>query len=371
MRIVDMRATNLDIPYEVEYRPAWQSGLVRRSRDFTLVSVHTDDGLVGYAGTDGHYAGAVNAQVKPYLLGKEVWATEQHARVFRNAGGMWFIDLALWDIIGKAANLPLYRLWGASRDSLPAYASTAELGTPQDRAELAHRYRSEGFHAMKLRFHHETIEEDLRLLDSIIEAEPELTLMVDANQATNLPCPEPPPVWDYKRALTVARELQDRGVLWLEEPLSRYDFDGLIRLRESTDIYIAGGEKNRFLHEFRWLIERGVYDIIQPDSTMSEGVSQLRKVAGMAEIFKRHFIPHHGLSGLGLAGTIHLVCSVPGMTWLEMMYEPPTRTIETYQQLGGILQTKIWIDEGGAVHPPDGPGLGIEVDESMVQRYAG
>jgi L-alanine-DL-glutamate epimerase-like enolase superfamily enzyme len=369
MKITEVRAWNLEIPYASEYRPAWQPGLVRRSRDFTLVRVSTDDGIVGYAGSDGQHAGAIAARVAPYLVGQELFATERHARVLRNAGGLWFIDLAFWDIIGKAAGLPLYRLWGSFREKIPAYASTAELGTPAERAELARRYREEGFRAMKLRLRCDTLAEDLALVDAVQEAVPDMTLMVDANQATTLPSPDLGPIWDYQRALETARELEERGLFWLEEPLSRYDFENLIRLRENTAIHIAGGESNRQLHEFRWLIERGVYDIIQPDCAMSEGISQLRKIAGMAEMFKRHFIPHHGLSGLGLAGTLHLVCSLPGTMWLEMMYEPPTRTVEVYQQLGGILTSRTWIDVGGFVHPPQTPGLGVEVDETMIERY--
>lgn len=370
MKIVEVKATNLEIPYATSYRPAWQPGLVRASRDFTIVALRTDEGLVGYGGTDGHHAGNVARNVAPYLVGEPVWATERHARIFRNAGGTWFIDQALWDVIGKAAGQPLYRLWGGARDKVLAYASTSELGTPDNRAELAQRYRAEGFQAMKLRFHNERMADDLKLLDRVREAAPGLTMMVDANQATTLPAPLPSPPWDYQRALRTARELEARDVYWLEEPLSRYDFDNLIRLREATDIYIAGGESNRQLHEFRWLIERGVYDIIQPDCALSEGVSQLRKVAATAELFKRHLVPHHGLSGLGLAATLHLACSIPGLMWLEMMYEPPTRTIETYQRLGGILQSTIWIDQDGFVAPSDRPGLGVEVDESAIATYA-
>jgi L-alanine-DL-glutamate epimerase-like enolase superfamily enzyme len=369
MKIAEVRATNLDIPYTTPYRPAWQPGLVRASREVTLVRVRTEGGLVGYAAADGHQAGNVARNVAPYLVREPAWATEKHARVFRNAGGTWFMDQALWDVIGKAAGLPLYKLWGAVRDRVPAYASTAELGTPESRAALAQRYRAEGFRAMKLRFHHERLADDLALLDAVRQVAPDLTLMVDANQATVLPAPEPPPAWDYRRALTTARELEARQVLWLEEPLPKFDFDSLVRLRDATEILIAGGESNRELHEFRWLIERGVYDIVQPDCALSEGISQMRKIAALAEAYNRQCIPHHGLSGLGLAATLHLVCTLPGPVWLEMMYEPPTRTVETYQRLGGILQTTIWIDADGQVRPPDAPGLGIDVDEMLIAKY--
>jgi L-alanine-DL-glutamate epimerase-like enolase superfamily enzyme len=304
------------------------------------------------------------------MVGEDAGAVECHARVFRDAGGMWFLESALWDILGKFHDTPLYRMWGWAREAVPAYASTAELGTPEDRVELAERYRAEGFRAMKLRIHHDALADDLALVDAVLGAVPDMQLMVDANQATELPSPEPSPRWDFRRALGTARELEERGVVWLEEPLSRYDFDNLIRLREATRLYIAGGEYNRQLHEFRWLIERGVYDVVQADGTVSEGISQIRKVAAMAELFHRHFVPHHGLSGLGLAAVLHLACCVPGTTWLELMYEPPTRTIETYQRLGGILRTAIQVDPDGLVRPPEGPGLGIEVDPEAIGQYA-
>jgi L-alanine-DL-glutamate epimerase-like enolase superfamily enzyme len=242
------------------------------------------------------------------LLGKDAFATESHARVFRNAGFMWFIDLALWDIMGKIANLPLYKMWGSSRDKVRAYASTSELGTPENRAELARHYKEAGFNAMKIRFHHDRLADDMALYDSVMKAVPGMGIMVDANQATNLPSPHQGVVWDYRRALATAQELEARG--------------------------------------------------------------QLRKIAALCETFKLHFFPHHGLSGFGLSGTTHLCCTVPGETWVEMMYEPPTRTVEVYQQLGGIIETPVWIDGEGYVHPPEGPGLGLEVNDALIGKFA-
>ncbi len=372
MKITDVVAQNLTIPYPGPVRPAWQPGLVATSHNFTLVRILTDQGLVGVGGTSGHLAGTISAQVKPYLVGEDPFATERLARIYRSAGsGIWCIDMALWDLIGKAADLPLYRLWGHYRERVPAYASAVEVGTPQDRAALALHYQASGFTAMKLRLHNEAMADDLAILDGCLKAtQGKMRFMVDANQATSLPCPLPGVRWSFQRALRMARELEARGVLWLEEPLARYDFDNLIRLREATEIAIAGGEKNQGLHEFRWLIERGVYDIIQPDCAMSEGVSQLRKVAAMAELYKRDFVPHHSMSGIGLAAVVHLACTFPGATWIEVMYEPATRTIEAFQQLGGILQSKLWIDAEGNVAAPEGPGLGVVLNEKLIAKYA-
>ena len=89
----------------------------------------------------------------------------------------------------------------------------------------------------------------------------------------------------------------------------------------------------------------------------------------MAEIYKRQFVPHHSMSGIGLAAALHLCCCFPGTTWLELMYEPKTRTIESFQQLGGIIETKIWIDQDGTVSAPEGHGLGVTVDEKRIEKY--
>ena len=149
MKIVDVLANNLTIPYPGEVRPAWQPGLVASSHNFTLVRIRTDEGITGYGGTSGHLAPVISAQIKPYLVGEDPFATERLARVYRSAGsGVWCIDMALWDIIGKAANLPLFKLWGSYRNTVPGYASAVEVGTPQDRARLALHYQELGFPAM-------------------------------------------------------------------------------------------------------------------------------------------------------------------------------------------------------------------------------
>ncbi|MGV9801960.1 mandelate racemase/muconate lactonizing enzyme family protein [Mycobacterium sp. NPDC003449] len=370
VRIRSLEAFNLTLPYDNDFKPSWQPGLARADREFTLVKLVTEGGVIGWAGADGHQAGAIDKWVTPYLVGLPVTAAESISAVLRQAGAKWFIDMAVWDAIGKIADLPLHRLWGSVRDVLPGYASTSILRSPQSTVELAHSYASEGYTAVKLRFHRDDVTKDLEVVDAMRSALPDMTIMVDANQATHLPSPLKDVPWDYYRALTVARELEARDVLWLEEPLPRHDIDGLARLVEETDIYIAGGEANTGLHEFRRLIDARAYDIIQPDCTLSEGISQIRKIAAYTEMSGLHFIPHHGLSGLGLAATMHLACTVAGPMWLELMYEPGVRSLDEYQRLGGIISSPpITVDKDGYVRPTEAPGLGVEIDESVIAKF--
>jgi len=234
MKIVDVRSFDLVIPYEVEGRPPWNVDRVIKSRKFTLVIVYTDEDICGFSGGNGHLANIINSTVKPFLIGESPFEIEKHLEIFLNTK-TWFVEVALWDIIGKKANLPLYKLWGAARDKVKAYASTYELGTPEERAKQAKHYQEQGFKALKIRFHSETMQEDLSYLDAVINAVGEnMDILVDANQAIPatliLPFPRKGPKWDYQRAFRTAKELEERGVVWLEEPLERWDFENLARL---------------------------------------------------------------------------------------------------------------------------------------------
>src|SRR5437867_4540218 len=148
-------------------RPAWAPGSTWRRRDATLVKLTTDDGLVGW-GTPGYEATpALEGWIKPRLMGADPLALEQHARVFRNAGGCWGVEIALWDIIGKACGQPIYKLWGGYADEVPAYASFIEVRTPDRRAEDVRRVQAEGYRAVKLRLHDWTMKEDLAQVEAV------------------------------------------------------------------------------------------------------------------------------------------------------------------------------------------------------------
>ena len=370
MKITDIEAIRLQSPpFPEMIRPAWTPGGTWANLSSGLVKVTTDEGLVGWGAAYPHDLPKVTEILKPMLVGKDPFALEQHARIFRNAGGAWGAEIALWDIIGKAVGQPLFRLWGGYHDRVPAYASCIEVRSGEQRAEDAAKARAGGWRAMKLRLHDWTIKEDIAQVEGVRRAMgDEFVILADANQAQQpgTPQPEEGPVWTYERAVQTARELERLGVYWLEEPLDRYDFDGLRRLCAAVDILIAGGENNRGLHEFRTMIEDDVYDILQPEALVTETMSGLRKIASLAEMHHKRVAPHHGGGGVGIAAHLHLACAIPNGTYFELLHEPPGMSADDFQW---YMQEPIRVDAEGNVAAPTGPGLGVEPDPDKIARY--
>ena len=193
-----------------------------------------------------------------------------------------------------------------------------------------------------------------------------MAIMVDANQTFTSAWPRGGPVWSYERALETAQELERLDVVWLEEPLARYDFEHLSRLCDTVSIYIAGGEGNKGLPEFKCIVDQNVYDVVQPDALYSEGISQLRKVAAMAEVAQKWFVPHNGISGVGMAGHLHLGASIPNCPYIEYMVDPAGCTPEVWQAL---WSEPLRIDSEGYVHVPQEPGLDIELNEPLIAAH--
>jgi len=190
-----------------------------------------------------------------------------------------------------------------------------------------------------------------------------MTIMVDANQAQSSGNWQPGVRWDYRRALETARELQDLGCYWLEEPLPRYAFTDLARLNDAVELPIAGGENNRGVHEFLQMLREAVYDILQPESMVSGGVTELRKIGVLAEAFGKQVAPHHGGRGLGTIAHLHLVATWPHAPYLELLHDPP---VGAYQHGFSIFQNPPTVDSRGYVAVPQGPGLGVEINRELV-----
>ena len=232
-RVETIAMRNVPTPRPLSF--AWDPGEVTTATSFIVIKVHADNGLVGY----GHnYLTDQVAAAGSRLVGMDVFATEQHARILRKFHRAWGLETAIWDLIGKACGQPLYKLWGGYTDRIRGYASTIEVGTPDERAQDTLGFIEEGFRAIKLRLHNDTLAEDIALAKAVADAaNGRMDLMADGNQAQTpvTPSSQSGVIWDLKRARYTARALEEMGFVWLEEPLSRYDYDGLASLNTSVD----------------------------------------------------------------------------------------------------------------------------------------
>lgn len=370
LKITDIQLIQLKTIKSVgTLEPAWDLGgqMSFQVGGGAYVEIHTDQGLTGIGP-------AVDPNLLPIiktrLAGQDPFEVEQHAATLRYyARGLPYrgqagIDIALWDLIGKACNQPLYKLWGGSKDKVPAYASMVQLSTAEERADLAARLAGEGWQAIKLRLHCATMQEDLEIVENVKAAVGDrMAIMVDANQAQSSGAWQPGILWDYRRALETARELDRLGCYWLEEPLPRYAFKDLAKVNQEVGLPIAGGENNPGLHEFVQMLQENVYDILQPESMVSGGVTELRKIGVLAEAFGKKVVPHHGGRNLGTVAHLHLVASWAHSPYLELLHDPP---IGDYSHGFSILQELLVVDSQGFVAVPQGPGLGVEVNKDLI-----
>jgi L-alanine-DL-glutamate epimerase-like enolase superfamily enzyme len=375
MQITRIRSRVLDFPLDGEFRPAWMRGGVQTNLLMTLVEVETDEGITGLGAADGgeEIAVAIDRLVAPSFIGRDPTQIEVLTEVLRDASvvgpPVYCMEVPLWDIIGKLAQLPVFKLWGGHDDKLLAYCATGELRSPRERVADVEALADEGFRAVKLRFHRPEPRDDLAVVEAVRDALGDrVDLMVDANQAGVLPGVGGHERWDFQQALDVALELERLDVLWLEEPLGRHDYAGLGRLRQRLGtLALAGGECNHGLHEFRLLIENGCYDVLQPDAVISEGIFQLWKVAALAESAHLQLVPHTWTNGIGLLANLHLAAAIPNCGWLEFPHDPDSGwTADAGNQM---LAERPWIDGDGYVHVPDSPGFGFLLDDERVDYH--
>src|SRR3989440_4900698 len=258
-RITRVRTRVLDLPLPADFRPAWGRNDVQRSFYMTLVEVETAAGITGVTAAEAGPEAAISIDrfVSPHLIGRDAAAPEQLTAVLRDAeilgSPVYCIEVALWDIAGKIAGLPVYQMWGAVTDRVPAYCATGEVRSPERRVEDCRRIVAEGFKAVKLRFHSDDPRDDILVVETIRhELGDELVILVDANQAGVQPGFGGHRQWDFRVAAGVAFELERLGVTWLEEPLPRHDRLGLRRLRGRLGtLQRAGGENNPGTHQIK------------------------------------------------------------------------------------------------------------------------
>lgn len=369
LKITDIRIVRLKVVRETgAIVAAWNPGTVITERigGGSIVEIHTDQGLSGIGpGMDAAWLEAAKAQ----LVGKNPFDLERLAGPLRYyIGGsphsISALEIALWDLIGKATGQPVYKLWGADKDRVPAYASMIQLSTPEERVRMAVQLKSEGWKAIKLRAHYPTMKEDVQMVEAVRKAVGDgMDIMVDANQAQSFGSWQPGVMWDFRRALETARELQALNCLWLEEPRLRYQFDELARLSSLVDIPIAGGENNRGVHEYRWILEQKVYGIVQPDIMVADGVTGFREIGALAQAHHKRVIPHHGGGNLGTIAHLHAIASWPNSPWIEILHDPPAAP---YTNGFAIFENPPLVDKQGYLNLPQGPGLGVEIRKDLI-----
>ena len=374
MKITDVKADYLHCPLEGEFHPTWGTGLSMDYVGMTLIRIETDEGLTGIAaGTANGWENVVgvNTFLSQQLIGQDPLMIERLRPIISNAklrmGWPWMVEAALWDLAGKACGMPVYRMWGGYSNRMRLYASTGEIRTLEERKAYVETCIQQGFQAVKLRMHSPCPDDDLEDIRTLVGAYGDrISFMVDANQADHLPgASDIHSSWDTYTALHVARELEKLGILWLEEPLARFNYEGLELIARKVDIPLAGGEKNTGLNEFKDLAQRTGYHILQGDCIFSEGMFQMRKAAALAEAYHKLFIPHTWSNPCGLYANIQVAASLPNCPWLELPFEPPAYTTQLYST---IFEEGLEIQDGWLT-VPDRPGLGFTLKEGFVEEH--
>ncbi|MBM3545611.1 MAG: mandelate racemase/muconate lactonizing enzyme family protein [Alphaproteobacteria bacterium] len=365
MKITAIEITQHQLPLDPPFNPSWSSR-PRLKFDATIVRVHTDEGLTGIGSGDYMLGFAGHEHL---FIGQDPLQLERHFRVIDHItfhyGRAWPLDLALWDLAGKVAGQPCWRLLGGLSNRLPCYASSGTLRDPKALAELSERAIARGFKAMKIRFRRGSWRSDIAALEAVrARVGNRIELMVDCNQGWRFPW-DTMAAWTLKDALTVGRELERLGVYWMEEPLHRADRQGMRKLRDALDIRIAGGELNREMSELRDVIQEGCLDVLQPDVVSIGGITGLAKIAAMANANNITFTPHTWGNGIGLLANAHLVASTTDPSYLEFPWDPPEWTVE---RRDFMLTQPADVDREGNLVLGEAPGLGFELDEAATRR---
>jgi len=367
MKITAIRLDRMRFPLDPPLRAAWDP-VPRRYFDATLVRVDTDEGVTGTGSGDTMEGFTGYADL---FLGRDPLRIASHVRTLEtisfHAGRFWPLEAALWDIAGQVAGLPVATLFGGALDALPAYASFGVARSPAERAESVLAAVAAGFRAVKIRIGRDDPEAGLAAVRAAREAAGDgIEIMVDLNQWWRMPG-DISPALDLAAVRQLAVRLRELGVLWLEEPLPQGDLEGMRMLREQTGIRVAGGEMARSPGELLEALEAGALDVVQPDAVLAVGMLRARTVGESALLRHRWFTPHTWTNGLGLLANLHVVAGVGGGPFVEFPYDPPEWTP---QRRDFFLAQPLVVDAGGCLAVPRQPGLGADIDDSAITRWA-
>ena len=366
MRIASIETRRYRYPLDPPFSAAWDPE-PRAQQDATIVIVRSDDGIEGYASGDGV---PDRELLERLLVGSDPEEADAVHGIVEtvdfHCGRNWIVEVAVWDLVGRAHEQPLWRLLGGDRDRLVAYASSGELVRADERVRRCLALRDAGVRAVKLRLHSNDWRIDLPVIEAVRDAVGvDLEIMVDANQGWRMPG-DLTPRWDLATATAFARELERLDVYWLEEPLPTHDPDAYAALRAGVDLRIAAGEMVRSEAEARDLVIRGRVDVVQPDVVLSGGIAGARRVAALAEHEGRMWSPHTWSNGYGLLINLHAALAFSTCPYIEVPFDPPAWAAERRDWL---LPATLEIAPDGTIAPPGGPGLGVVPDWDALERH--
>lgn len=339
--------------------------------ELVIVEVVTAGGLVGWGECLGRtgsvaYASAVENLLKPAILGED---TRDAARLFGKmqrlltgrTGGMLIeaiagVDIALWDIAGKAVGLPVGKLLGGmGRERIDAYASSINWTDDKGAAEETESALAHGFKQIKVKIG-KPVDKALKRCAQLRKiAGDQIKLSVDSNWA-----------YDLDEAVEMAAGLADLGYWWFEEPIVPEDLEGYRMLRAKSRVRLAAGESDFTVEDARELIAPRSVGIIQPDVARAGGISESRRIADLADAFHVAYAPHVGWSGaVCAAASLQLAAYAPNFLTFEcMVFDNPLRNALSIPLVGEKTQL---VD--GQLVVPTAPGLGIEVDRDALKRF--
>lgn len=382
--ITAVRAFWLQAPIPPDRRHTSDFGLMDTFNS-GLVVIETDDGLTGYGeakvhvGSAGNYAAlcaVVEHELRPMLLGEDprrlagLWErmyngsraghARAHGRSFPQLGRRGItisaisgVDIALWDLLGKALGVPVCQLLGGRcRDRVPAYASGGWAGPGEIGAE-GRRYVEMGYRAIKIRsgLNDRSLDVSAERARELREAVgPDVRLMIDGHGTLNLP--------EVKR---LCRKIEPYDIAWFEEPTPIDVPDGLRRLRESTDIPLAAGESEQTRYPFRDLLEMRAVDWVQPDPSICGGLSEARHICSLASAYGVQAAPHLWGGAVLFAAGLHLAAATPNVTILEHCHGHNPLLREMVPEQFPLVD--------GCIEVNDRPGLGITPDPAFIAEY--
>jgi D-galactarolactone cycloisomerase len=353
-------------------------GMLYAARTSCLVEITTECGQTGWGECYGPatIAKAAVEHLAPRVKGRDpfdasvVWEDLYNRIKDYGLSGMTIaaisgIDIALHDLMGKEVGKPIHKLIGGGfRQSVPAYATglyfidTNRL--TEEAVEEAEGYVADGFRAIKMKIGLGDLRHDIARVAAVRRAiGPDIKLAVDANHCFTVP-----------QAIRLGRALEDLDILWFEEPISPEDHDGYVAVTAALDIAVAGGENEFTRFGFKPLIAHKAMDIVQPDVCAAGGISECMRIANLAIAHGVECVPHAWGTAIGLSATLQFIAAIPDQPAAWRPFPPMLEFEQTPNPLRDHMATvPIVLGEGGTVAIPQGPGLGIEVDRAVLQKY--